>query len=142
MAQPRHEAGAGCTGVRVPLNAVCLLVAGALRATLPAGGFTLEWEHSVEKTRWEEDYRVERGALVLVESRVQGFGAGMEPAPDAKLVDGTWRWQPRIEIPELRLTSSGYTADYRLCWSGSCTPLRAMAHSTAVEVVSLMPCTV
>jgi len=126
---------------RAPLSAVCLLVAGVLRATVPSDTFTLGWQHSVEKTRWEEDYRVEGEALVLTESRVEGFGAGMEPAPRARLEHGTWHWRPDVPpLPSLRLTSSPYTADYRICWSGQCTALRRLVHSSGIEVVSVTPC--
>ena len=125
------------------MSAVCLLVAGALRAVLPAERFTLAWEHSVQKTRWEEVYRVEADHLLLVESRVEGSGAGMEPAPGARLVDGLWRWQPSVApLPELRLTLSPFTADYRICIEGRCTPLHALVHAQATDiaVVSVTPC--
>jgi hypothetical protein len=123
------------------LSAVCLLVAGMLRATLPTDAFTLQWRHSVEKTLWEEDYRVEAGRLVLVQSRIAGSGAGMEPPPDATLVDGTWRWRPALPpLPHIRITSSPFTADYRVCWRGDCHPLRELAHSQAIEVVTVEPC--
>jgi hypothetical protein len=123
------------------LSAVCLLVAGMLRATLATGAFTLQWQHSVEKTRWEEDYRVESGKLVLTQSRVAGSGAGMEPPSGARLVDGMWRWRPALApLPEIRLTSSPFTQDYRLCWNGACHALREIAHSQGIEVVTVAPC--
>jgi hypothetical protein len=123
------------------VTAICLLVAGALRATLPAESFTLSWQHSIEHTRWEEDYRVRGDALVLTESRVEGFGAGMEPAPGAKLVDGMWRWRPDLPpLPALRLTSSPYAGDYTICWPGQCRGLRALVRSSGIEVVSVTPC--
>ncbi len=40
---------------------ICILVAGVVRATLPGQEFTLAWDHSVQKTRWEERYRVDDG---------------------------------------------------------------------------------
>jgi hypothetical protein len=70
------------------LDAVCLLVAGALRAMLPTTEFTLAWTHSVQKTRWEERYRVAGSDLQLVEARIQSSGAGMDPPPQARLRDG------------------------------------------------------
>ena len=56
--------------------------------------FTLAWEHSVEKTRWEESYRVDGDRLRLTAARIQGLGAGMEPPPDAVLRGGWWTWKP------------------------------------------------
>jgi hypothetical protein len=124
------------------LNAACLLVAGALRATIPGDAFTLAWDHSVEKTRWEEDYRVVDDRLVLVQSRIAGFGAGMEPPPGAQLIDGMWRWQPALSpLAELRLTASSYTSDYTLCWRRDrCAALRDLVHARATEVVSVVAC--
>jgi hypothetical protein len=107
--------------------AVCLFVAGVVRATLPAAEFTLAWEHSVQKTRWEEHYRIDGDDLVLVEARVAGTGAGMEPPASATLRGGVWTWRPRIRLPEIRLTHSGYTRDYTLCWRGGCRELSALA---------------
>lgn len=124
------------------MDAVCLLVAGALRATLPSDTFTLAWQHSVEKTRWEEDYRVADHRLLLVQSRIGGFGAGMEPAPGAQLVDGMWRWHPALPpLPELRLTASEYTADYTVCWHPDrCAALRDLVHARDIEIVSVVAC--
>ena len=53
------------------------------------GAMTLAWTHSVEKTLWEEDWRSGQYGLELAQTRVRGCGAGMEPAPDARLVDGS-----------------------------------------------------
>lgn len=69
-------------------HAVCLIVAGALRAMVPADDFSLGWQHSVRKTRWEERYRVEDQTLLLFEARVQGSGAGMEAGNGAVLRNG------------------------------------------------------
>jgi len=125
------------------LTAICLLVAGALRATLPAESFTLMWRHYIEHTRWEEDYRVTADALVLTQSRVEGFGAGMEPAPGAELVDGMWRWRPDLApLPALRLTSSPFAGDYTICAAGACRALRDLVGNSGIEVVTVTPCAV
>ncbi len=97
-------------------TAICLLVAGALRATLPGPDFTLAWEHSVEKIAMGRALRRSTAiALRLVEARVGGSGAGMEAAAGATLADGAWTWRPAAPpLPELRLTYSTFTRDYRL----------------------------
>jgi len=123
------------------LTAICLLVAGALRATLPAESFTLAWRHSIEHTRWEEDYRVTGDSLVLTQSRVEGFGAGMVPAPGAQLVDGMWRWRPMLApLPSLRLTSSPFAGDYTICVEGRCQALRELVADPGIAVVTVAPC--
>jgi hypothetical protein len=47
------------------MDPICFLVGGVLRAILPLGEFTLEWRHSVQKTRWIEHYRTDGAMLVL-----------------------------------------------------------------------------
>jgi hypothetical protein len=124
------------------VNAICLLVAGALRATLPASEFTLAWDHSVEKSRWEERYAIDGVALRMIEARVQAFGAGMEPALEATLRDGWWTWHPlAAPLQQLRLTLSPFTRDYDVCWAGRCTPLRALVDDRrAIDVVEVRAC--
>lgn len=113
-----------------------------LRASLPADEFTLAWRHSVEKTRWEERYVAEGSRLRLVEARIEALGAGMEPPAGARFVDGWWTWRPQLEpLPELRLTRSSYTSDYRLCWSERCSTLGSLAGATPEGTVLVVaPC--
>ncbi len=123
------------------MDALCLLVAGVVRATLPTSEFTLAWDHSVEKTRWEERYRVDGDGLLLVEARVQGIGAGMEPPRSATLAGGWWTWHPRTRIPTLRLTLSPYVADYTLCWRETCRALTALVGARGgATVVTIERC--
>ncbi len=106
------------------VNGICLLVAGSLRATLPGPDFTLAWEHSVEKIEWLERYSIDGDELRLVEARVRGSGAGMEAPVGAKLHDGAWVWRPATPpLPELRLTYSSFTRDYRVCDATRCIAL-------------------
>lgn len=112
------------------MDPICLLVAGIVRASLPDAEFTLAWDHSVQKTRWEERYRVDDAGLVLAEARVQGSGAGMEPPAGAVLRDGWWTWQPATRLRELRLTHSDFTRDYTLCWGARCHTLSDLVGET------------
>lgn len=108
---------------------VCLVAAG-MAISLPLQGFTLTWTHSIEKIRWEEDYRVSDRQLKLVEARIRGSGAGMEPPADAVLKNGVWHYRPTLPAQEkLRLTRSAYVADYDLCWDNTCRPLEYMVGS-------------
>jgi hypothetical protein len=105
---------------------ICL-AAGVLAVTLPLSTFTLAWTHSIEKIRWEEDYRVVAGRLVLEDARIRGSGAGMEPPPDARLDHGIWHYRPHLPpLERLRLTHSRYTAGYEMCSAGACRPLTAV----------------
>lgn len=100
------------------------LAAGAASAVLAVNGFTLAWMHSIEKTRWEEDWRIEGRALVITEARIRGFGAGMEPPAGALLKDGVWHYRPALPPQStLRLAHSPYTSGYELCVEGRCRPL-------------------
>ncbi len=106
---------------------VCI-AAGGLVTALAVQSFTLAWTHSIEKIRWEEDYRVVGNSLLLVEARIRGIGAGMEPPEGSKLVDGVWHYDPHLPpLPSLHLTHSVYTAGYELCHDNRCSPLAASA---------------
>lgn len=115
---------------------VCLATAGLAAAvvttSLPLQGFTLAWTHSIEKTRWEEDYQVLSTAdgprLQLTEARIHGSGAGMEPPPDAVLAGGVWHYRPPLApLERLHLARSEYVADYSICWDGRCRGLAELA---------------
>lgn len=118
------------------------LTAGAVAAVLTVESFTLAWSHSIEKIRWEEDWRIEAGRLVIVEARVRGTGAGMEPPAGAVLENGVWRYVPRLDpLPRLRLAHSIFTAGYELCVDRRCRPLAELAGSAENEPVELFACT-
>lgn len=112
--------------------------AGLLR--LAVAGFTLSWTHTVEKTRWEEDWAVQPDGLVLVEARVQGSGAGMEPGEGAVFDGRFWRWRPNLpSLKEIALRRSDAAPEgWTLCAQGLCRRLGG-ADETA-ETVSLSPC--
>jgi len=115
------------------------LASGGVKAVLAIASFTLAWQHSVEKIRWEESYRVEAGALVLEEARIQGSGAGMEPPLTSSFKGGFWRWQPNQSMPELLLTRSEFTPDYQFCTLDKCQSL-AEIMPPAATVTRLWAC--
>jgi hypothetical protein len=100
------------------------LISGGVAKTLSIAAFTLAWTHSIEKTAWQEDWLITPAGLELVEARIKGFGAGMEPPPDARLVDGWFQWRPkRAPMPEVALGNSGAAGEWRLCHDGKCQTL-------------------
>lgn len=100
------------------------LAAGALAAKLAVDAFTLSWIHSIEKIRWEEDWRIESGALHLDAARIRGTGAGMEMPAGAVLKDGVWHYRPAVPPQAvLRLAHSPYATPYTLCTATVCRPL-------------------
>lgn len=113
---------------------LCLLAAG--KATvLAVSAFTLSWTHSIEKTRWEEEWRVTPAGLEIVEARVKGSGAGMEPPQGAVLKDGWWVYRPELPVRrEVVLAASGATGGgWTLCANGACLELGSDA-GPAVEL--------
>ena len=118
---------------------LCLLAA-ALTVPLTGDTVTLAWSHSVEHVRWEETWRDTPEGLVLVEARVKGSGAGMDPPPEAHLEDGFWAWTPAIPpLAEVVLRRSGATADWELCHDGACRSMAALLPPEADPVI-LAPC--
>jgi hypothetical protein len=121
--------------------AICLS-AGVLAATVAAQSFTLAWTHSIEKIRWEEDWRIAGDRLEITEARIRGSGAGMEPPAGAVLRAGIWHYRPAIAAQAaLRLTHSPHAAGYELCAEGPCRPLAELLPGLPENaVVEIAPC--
>lgn len=115
------------------MPALCILSAGKT-AMIAATAFTLSWTHSVEKTRWEEDWKLTPAGLQIVAARVKGSGAGMDPPEGSVLKDGWWSYAPKVG-PQKRLVlaASGATGGgWSLCAIGGCTVIGARPGDPAV----------
>lgn len=100
---------------------LCLGLAGVAWAELSVSSFTLAWNHTIEKIRWEEDYRVSEQGLVLTEARVKGNGAGMDIPPGARLEKGSWHYQRQLPpLQPLNLGRAPQAGDYQLCFDQQC----------------------
>jgi hypothetical protein len=134
MAATRAQRGGGGLSL-------CLASAGVVK-TLQVAAFTLVWTHSIEKTAWQEDWLVTPAGLELVQARIKGFGAGMEPPPDARLVDGWFQWHPaRPPMPEVILGNSGAAGEWRLCDHGRCRTLSEIfGHPIGANVTTMSRC--
>ena len=114
---------------------------------LQTDSFTLSWEHSREKQRWEEDYSIVTHATMATglaimpgTARVKGSGAGMEPGPKSRLIDGWYAYDPDTgPLLSLRLTRSFFTEDYNLCMDSGCQSLSALLPSDG-SVTRLWAC--
>ncbi|MER8386659.1 DUF1850 domain-containing protein [Mesorhizobium sp. M0166] len=116
---------------------LCIVAAGKT-VTLAVAAFTLSWVHSVEKTQWQEDWKVLPSGLELVEARIKGSGAGMEPPQGSVLRNGWWVYAPKVG-PQRRLVlaASGATGQgWTLCTARDCRELAKLAGGT----ISLEPC--
>ena len=120
---------------------LCLALAGMVK-TLSIAAFTLVWTHSIEKVDWQEDWRVTPQGLLLTQARVKGFGAGMEPPPEARLVHGWFQWRPeRGPMPQVVLANSGAAGEWRLCHDGNCKTLSDIfGHPIGVDVTTMSAC--
>ncbi|MEH2565978.1 DUF1850 domain-containing protein [Bradyrhizobium sp. AZCC 2289] len=132
-AAPAQRGGGGLS--------LCLASLGVVK-TLSIAAFTLVWTHSIEKTAWQEDWHITPQGLELVQARIKGFGAGMEPPPDARLVDGWFQWQPkRAPMPEVILGNSGAAGEWRLCVDGNCRTLSEIfGHPIGANVTTMRAC--
>ena len=127
-----------CGGHRLSL---CLASAGVVKS-LALAAFTLAWTHSVEKIEWQEDWRVSRDGLELAQARVKGSGAGMEPPPGARLINGWYQWRPdRGPMAQVVLGNSGAAGEWRLCHDGNCRTLSEIfGHPVGVNVTTMSTC--
>jgi hypothetical protein len=132
-AAPARRGGTGMS--------LCLASAGVVKS-LSIAAFTLVWTHSIEKTDWQEDWRITPKGLQLVQARVKGSGAGMEPPPEARLVGGWFQWKPaRAPMPELVLANSGAAGEWRLCSEGHCRTLSEIfGHPIGANVTIMSAC--
>src|SRR4051794_845808 len=132
---------AAAAGARGRSLSLCLASAGIVKA-LSVAAFTLAWTHSIEKVDWQEDWRVAPQGLELVQARVKGSGAGMEPPPEARLIDGWFQWQPkRAPKPEVVLGNSGSAGEWRLCHDGNCRTLSDIfGHAVGTNVTTMKAC--
>lgn len=103
---------------------ICILAAGKT-TVLAATVFTLSWTHSVEKTRWEEHWKATPAGLQVVEARIKGSGAGMDPPEGSVLKDGWWVYAPKVKpLKRLVLAASGATGGgWSLCTPLGCTSI-------------------
>lgn len=120
---------------------LCLISAGVTK-TLAVAAFTLVWTHSIEKVDWQEDWTVTAAGLELVQARVKGSGAGMEPPPEARLVNGWFQWRPqRAPMSEVALGNSGAAGEWRLCRDGGCRTLsEILGHDVGANVTIMQAC--
>jgi hypothetical protein len=120
---------------------LCLASLGVVKV-LSVAAFTLAWTHSIEKVEWQEDWRITASGLELVEARVKGSGAGMEPPPQARLIDGWFRWKPeRPAMPEVILGNSGAAGEWRLCAGGKCRTLSEIfGHPLGTDATTMRAC--
>lgn len=117
------------------------LASGVIAAHIATTGFTLAWMHSIEKIRWEEDWRIGARALTVVEGRIRGSGAGMEPPDGAELVGGVWHYRVDRRLASVDLAHSPYTTGYELCVAGRCRPLASyLPGLPAIATIRLRPC--
>ncbi|WP_291720777.1 DUF1850 domain-containing protein [Magnetospirillum sp. 64-120] len=119
--------------------AAAMSAAASIPIALPDGRFSLRWIHSIEKVEWQEDWRVSEKGLEVVEARIKGSGAGMEPADDAILKDGWYVWQPHTpSMAKVILGRSGVVADHRICVGGDCRAVSDYIGGT--DAIVLEPC--
>jgi hypothetical protein len=120
---------------------VCFASAGVVKA-LSVAAFMLSWTHSVEKIEWQEDWVIAPQGLEVVAARVKGSGAGMEPPPEARLVNGWFQWTPKpLFLHQVALGNSGVAGEWRLCTQGSCRTLSdILGHPVGANVTIMSIC--
>src|SRR5690625_4787026 len=114
---------------------VCMQLAAGTSASpvfLPTEQFTLAWDHSIEKVRWEENYSVilsEAGQpqLQAGQAKIKGSGSGREPPAAVIFRIGCFFYTPVSNpLTDLRLPRSDSLPDYHWCDASGCRPLSAL----------------
>lgn len=123
--------------------ALLCLAAGAYSAAVEAPRFTISWEHSIEHVEWRETWAVQNAALVPIEARIKGTGAGMEPPPDARREGGWYVYVPHLS-PQTRISypDSGFAKPLQLCVGDApCRPIRSFLppETPADAVIDVFP---
>jgi hypothetical protein len=119
------------------MSALCIAAGGAA-ARLAVTAFTLGWVHSIERTPIEDAWVMEGDRLRLIESRIKGSGAGIEPGEGARVEKGWIVWSPAAApVPEIVLRRSGVpgTGDWTICTADACSPLGKFVPPDADPVV-------
>ena len=120
---------------------LCLIAGDSAPVPVATDHFSLSWTHSIEKVEWREEYRVTAAGLILERSWVKGSGVGMEPAPDAELIDGWWVGHPTLPpLPDLTLAASRHAGDHTLCTQDRCAPLHDWLGRSGDGPVRLVAC--
>jgi len=103
---------------------LCILT-GAKVTTFAISFFTLTWTHSIEKVEWQEDWKIINSKLKIVEARIKGSGAGMEPPSNAKLIKGWWVYKPQVSAKDelILATSETNIKNWSICFDGTCEEL-------------------
>src|SRR5215218_1525372 len=123
-------------------SSLCIaLLLGSTLHVFPTDGITLKWTHTVEKSPWEEDYRVVDGALIIEEARIRTGGAGMEPPRDAIWSSGWWRYKPAIgPLEDVILANSEFGEGYTICRGNACQLLRELTPAGELVKITRAPC--
>ncbi len=126
------------------MGAFCIAVLAAnVFEVLPVDRVTLVWQHSVEATRWEEEYLATKGGLQIVSARIEAPGAGMEPPARAVREDGVWRYRPELPLLDrVELANSTFAAGYSLCSGSACRPLASIVPQGTQAALATAPCSV
>ena len=121
------------------LGALCIaLIGSTIAVVLPTDKITLSWTHIGRANALEEDYAIEKGALVITEARVARSGAGMDAPSGAIWAQGRWHYVPSLDpLPEIILANSSFAGGYSVCWEGSCRRLSDVI--AADNIVKLAP---
>ena len=128
-ARRRSRSASSLSRPRVPAPprgmSLCLAAAG-IAVAIAASTFTLSWTHTVEKTLWEEEWRVQADRLVLDGGP---YRRALAPAwsrrREARLVDGGLRLaaEPDAQPDDRAASRTRMPATGRLCAAGRCDTL-------------------
>ncbi len=78
-------------------------------------GFSIIWQHSVEKEEWEEFFQIKNGAIYLTSTRFKTFGAGVPSKFKSSYMKDGWLYVPNLNVFIGELTiRAGNQTNHRL----------------------------
>lgn len=97
---------------------------------LPDATFTLKWMHSIEKSGWEETWRVTKDGFMPVLAKIRTGGSGMEPPTSSIFREGWYEYIPTVgPVSDIIIPDSDFTLPMQFCVQDDCAPLSDVAQT-------------
>ncbi|WP_177194687.1 DUF1850 domain-containing protein [Alteribacillus iranensis] len=98
---------------------------------------TISWTHSVEKTLWEDQLKVdEEGELILTQTRFQSYGAGVDHENDEKVTfkDGNVVYEDINKKLDCYQWIHSHDAEHKVTFREEHSLMKELPHHEPIEI--------